>query len=84
MTYEKVGDSILRKTETVDQVTDVLYDTLLDRRAAFVVSRDYIDAQIADIDAQISQAESLGLKTQAQVTAEMEAAIAADAAKSPG
>jgi hypothetical protein len=78
MNYEKVGDSILRKTETLEVNTDMLYDTLLARKEAFIVSRDYITAQIAELDLLIAEAVNLGLKTQVQVTAEMEAAIAAE------
>ena len=76
MSYEKIGDSVLRKTENVEQTTDMQYDTLLARRASFVTSREYLDAQIADIDVLIAEAVKLGLKTLAEVTAEMEAAAA--------
>lgn len=83
MSYEKVGDSILRKTETLEVNTDMLYDTLLARKEAFIVSRDYIAAQIAELDLLIAEAVNLGLKTQVEVTAEMEAAIAAENAGKP-
>ena len=83
VSYDKVDDNTLRKTETVELVSDVSLDALIDSRANHVQAKAdavaYHDSCIADIDEQITQAGTLSLKTQAQIAAEQgAAAIAAD------
>jgi hypothetical protein len=70
--YAKVTDTVFAKTESV--VSETTLDALLARREQYVAAKnaavEYNDKLIAEIDADIAEAEKLNVKTQAVFEAE--------------
>ena len=67
-TYEKVSDTVMKKTEVNEVVTtdNLTLNTLKTRKANLEQQKtDYniaIDARIAEVDAEIAEAANLGIK----------------------
>jgi hypothetical protein len=77
-----VSDAAFRVEKTVSVVTtsEFTKDALIEERAKVVKSRDdhteYCNKRIAEIDALVTQADALGIKTATEILeAESEAAI---------
>ena len=71
ISYEKVDDNTIRKTETESVVSDLSLDFLIDRKAKYESDKadaiSYFEKCIADLDDAINNARSLSIMTTSEI-----------------